>query len=182
MKFQSQSTYRGRDEIGRVHCNFVRDGNWVKGGTPQWAHTLISQGWFFHHDGMYAKNRQSHSHSPLCVYCVLCGCNSRGPGPDAILLKNVKRRELEKYSPWHVVFNRELCWSSSNTKSRLLKTQGEDPVKFSLKGTGSPDALGHRDPVWIDLGLNKCRGWFMDFLGHPLIFHWHKCISFWNSG
>ncbi len=46
-----------------VHCNFVRDGNRLKGGGRA-PPTLTSQDWFFHHDGMYARNRQS----PLCVY------------------------------------------------------------------------------------------------------------------
>ncbi len=46
-----------------VHCNFVSDGNRLKGGGR--AHpTRTSQCWFFHHDGMYAGIRQS----PLCVY------------------------------------------------------------------------------------------------------------------
>ncbi len=39
--------------------------NRVKGGGRATS-TLTSQGWFFHHDGMYARNRSL----PLCVYSV----------------------------------------------------------------------------------------------------------------
>jgi hypothetical protein len=34
-----------------------------------------------------------------------------------------------------------------------------------LKGTGPPDGLGFRWHIWIDLGLKKGRGWFLNSLG-----------------
>jgi hypothetical protein len=40
-----------------------------------------------------------------------------------------------------------------------------------LKGTGSPDGLGFSWHIWIDLGLKKGRGWFLNFLGAPSIIH-----------
>ncbi len=49
-----------------VHCNFVCDGFRVK-GCGRAPSSLTRQGWFFHHEGMYARNRQL----PLCVYSVL---------------------------------------------------------------------------------------------------------------
>ncbi len=48
-----------------VHCNIVRYGNRLKGGGRA-PPTLTSMGYFFHHDGMYARNPQS----PLCAYSV----------------------------------------------------------------------------------------------------------------
>ncbi len=55
-----------------VHRNFVNDGNRLKGGGRA-PTTLTSQGWFFHHDGMYARNWQS----PFCVYSedLQCFCS-----------------------------------------------------------------------------------------------------------
>ncbi len=50
----------------------VLDGNRLKGGGRA-PPTLISQGWFLCHDGMYARNRQT----PVCVY-VLFGYNGEG--------------------------------------------------------------------------------------------------------
>ena len=43
-----------------VLCKFVLDGKRLKGGGRS-PHTLTSQGWFFHHDGMYARNGNRHS-------------------------------------------------------------------------------------------------------------------------
>jgi hypothetical protein len=40
-----------------------------------------------------------------------------------------------------------------------------------LQGTGSPDGLGFSWHIWIDLGLKKGRGWFLNFLGAPSIIH-----------
>ncbi len=52
----------------RVHCNFVRDGHRVKGGGRLGVNPHPHQPGliFFHHDGMYARNRQS----PLCECSV----------------------------------------------------------------------------------------------------------------
>ncbi len=69
----AQSTYRVEMKYREcisplswsVHCKFVRDDNRKKGGGSP-PLTLTSQGWFFYHDGMYARNRQM----PLCVYSV----------------------------------------------------------------------------------------------------------------
>jgi hypothetical protein len=32
-----------------------------------------------------------------------------------------------------------------------------------IKGTGSPDGMGSSWHIWIDLGLKKGRGWFLNF-------------------
>ncbi len=40
-----------------------------------------------------------------------------------------------------------------------------------LKGTGSQDGLGFSWHIWIDLGLKKGRGWFLNCLGAPSIIH-----------
>jgi len=82
-----------------VHCNFVRDVNRLKGGGRA-PPTLTSQGWFFHHDGMYAKNRQS----PLCVYSVDLGTTSTKKvikeQPPARNLSAVVRRLIQTLKSW----------------------------------------------------------------------------------
>jgi hypothetical protein len=63
----------------------------------------------------------------------------------------------------------------------LVKTHWtrKKSVKLNLnfKGTGSPDGLGFSWHIWIDLGLKKGRGWFLNFLGAPSIIHWNTRIS-----
>ncbi len=75
-QFEPRSTYTVDRVEGvylssqqRIHCNYmyVMVLGW-KGVGVRAPPTLASQGWFFHHDGMYARNRRS----PLCV---LCGSN-----------------------------------------------------------------------------------------------------------
>jgi hypothetical protein len=46
-----------------------------------------------------------------------------------------------------------------------------------LKGTGSPDGLGFSWLIWIDLGLKKGRGWFLNFIEPPPIVHLNTRIS-----
>ncbi len=64
---------RGRDEIGEcplswsVHSNFVCDGKYSERGWACTPHPHQRLSWFFHHDGMYARNRPL----PLCVYSVM---------------------------------------------------------------------------------------------------------------
>jgi hypothetical protein len=36
-------------------------------------------------------------------------------------------------------------------------------VDVFLKGTGSPDGLRYILYVWIDVGINKRRWWFLNF-------------------
>ncbi len=72
-KCTPQSTYSGRDEIGWACVSALSAGAYtetlyvrvtrVKGGG---VHSSLHQGWFFHHDGMYARNRQL----PICVLCA----------------------------------------------------------------------------------------------------------------
>jgi hypothetical protein len=56
-------------------------------------------------------------------------------------------------------------------------------LRRTLKGTGSPDGLDSSWHIWIDLGLKKGRGWFLNFVGAPSIIRWNNCIScsIWNS-
>ncbi len=58
--YRSQSTYRGRGEIGGVYLPSP-EGRRACNPSPS------SAGWFYPHDGMYAKT------SPLPLLCVLCG-------------------------------------------------------------------------------------------------------------
>ncbi len=68
-----QSTYRGRGEIGEVYlpCQLERTlrYNFVKGGGRA-PPTLTSLGWFYPHDGKYARKLPL----PLCVLCDLQPC------------------------------------------------------------------------------------------------------------
>jgi hypothetical protein len=49
--------------------------------------------------------------------------------------------------------------------------------KADIKGTGSPDGLGFSWHIWIDLGLKKGRGRFLNLLGAPSLIHWNTRIS-----
>jgi hypothetical protein len=44
----------------------------------------------------------------------------------------------------------------------------------NLKGTVSWDRFQKCWRKWTELGLNKGRGWFLNFLETPLIFNWNK--------
>jgi hypothetical protein len=48
---------------------------------------------------------------------------------------------------------------------------------YVLKGTGSPDGLRYFWYVWIYVGINTRRWWFMNFKVSPEAFHWNKPIS-----
>ncbi len=84
---------------GTLHCNFVRDGKWVKDGGRAVHPHLTSQGRFFHHDGMYARNRPL----PLCVYS-LSWTNwkwARLSLPSTILcIMLVKATYIHYHGPW----------------------------------------------------------------------------------
>ncbi len=70
-------------------------------------------------------------------------------------------------------------WTHSMTQQCEVIVQARRPrqvllleeTRQAFKGTGSTDELGYCGPVWIDQGLNKGRGSFLNFLGAPLIFH-----------
>jgi hypothetical protein len=50
--------------------------------------------------------------------------------------------------------------------SKLLKYlvgQKRHNKSSSIKGTGSPDGLRYFLNVWIDVGINKRRWWFLNF-------------------
>ncbi len=74
-RFLLQSTYRGREEMGGGICplswsvlyNFVRDDRYNERGWACPTSSFAMLGWFFHHDGMYARKWPL----PLCVYSVL---------------------------------------------------------------------------------------------------------------
>ncbi len=44
-----------------LHHNFVPDGRYSERGWAYTPPTLTKQGWFFHHDGMYARKWHRHS-------------------------------------------------------------------------------------------------------------------------
>ncbi len=75
-------------------------------------------------------------------------------------------------------------WTHSMTQQCEVIVQARRPrqvllleeTRQAFKGTGSPDQLGYCGPVWIDQGLNKGRGSFLNFLGTPLIFPDMKVI------
>ncbi len=70
-------------------------------------------------------------------------------------------------------------WTHSMTQQCEVIVQARRPrqvllleeTRQAFKGTGSPDQLDYCGPVWIDQGLNKGCGSFLNFLGTPLIFH-----------
>ncbi len=53
----------------------------------------------------------------------------------------------------------------------------DDKIASKNTGSGSPDGLGFSWHIWIDLGLKKGCGWFLNFLGDPSIIHWNTRIS-----
>jgi hypothetical protein len=50
----------------------------------------------------------------------------------------------------------------SPTHTGLFCAGTPEPNISSFKGTGSPDGLSFGWHVWIGLGLNKRRGWFLN--------------------
>ncbi len=55
------------------------------------------------------------------------------------------------------------------------KLYEDESYKFyEFKGTVSWDRFQKCWRKWTDLGLNKGRGWFLNFSKTPLIFNWNK--------
>ncbi len=68
---------------------------------------------------------------------------------------------LEEVGPLHWISRIKI------NMSHAIKTTGT----IICKGTESPDGLGFSWHIWIELGLKKGRGWFLNFLGAPSIIH-----------
>jgi hypothetical protein len=64
---------------------------------------------------------------------------------------------------------------SNDTTLRL--NQSGRPVPLSFKGTVAWDRFRQYCQKLTDVGLNKGRGWFLNFSEAPLIFSWNKTSS-----
>ncbi len=71
---------------------------------------------------------------------------------------------------------RDIFYKNTVLRALFPRRYLED-CQMYFKGIGSPDGLRYFLYVWIATGLNKCRGWFSNFLGVPLICHFKNKIS-----
>jgi hypothetical protein len=61
---------------------------------------------------------------------------------------------------------------ATQTRSNGQQKQNKKQIEDYIKGTGSPDGLKYFLYVWIDVGINKRRWWFLNFFKvSPEAFH-----------
>jgi hypothetical protein len=77
-----------------------------------------------------------------------------------------------------------LSASAQSTKASLAAQKNLQGIRypvfekfFSLKGTVAWDRFRQYCQKLTDVGLNKGRGWFLNFSEAPLIFSWNKTSS-----
>ncbi len=100
----------------------------------------------------------------------------RGVGTRKLLLRGVTRLHTSPNGNKNCGIVWYVAERHKSMASCRAKSQGS-PYQYLKRWwllllTSPADRMGYCGGAWIDIGLNKGRGWFLNFLGAPLIFHW----------